>query len=113
MVTETSSMGDYAHRAAWMEETLQGVRRLRQSGVPVIGYTWFPLFSMIEWNYREGDRPLDQYTLNLGLVDCHYDQNRVFQRCKTPLFERYQRHISGQTEKVKPAFTTQFIVETT
>jgi beta-glucosidase len=51
MVTETSANKTINHRARWMDETIDTVRQLRLEGMPVIGYTWFPLFTMIEWDY--------------------------------------------------------------
>jgi hypothetical protein len=35
--------------------------------VPVLGYTWFPLFTMIDWRYRFGKRPVDHFLLDLGV----------------------------------------------
>ena len=52
MVTETSATGTQLERSRWLEGTLGAVRQVRRQGVPVVGYTWFPLFTMIEWKYR-------------------------------------------------------------
>jgi hypothetical protein len=43
------------------------VKKLRAGGVPVIGYTWFPLFTMVDWRYRLGRRAMNHYYINLGL----------------------------------------------
>jgi beta-glucosidase/6-phospho-beta-glucosidase/beta-galactosidase len=95
MVTETSSAGGLTRRARWMDETLEAVRGLRRQGVPVVGYTWFPLFSMFDWKYRRGRRPLADYALHLGLYDCEFDSRGVFRRRATPLVARYRRHIAA------------------
>lgn len=95
MVTETSANWNVAGRARWMDETIAAVRELRIQGVPVIGYTWFPLFSMIEWSYRRGRRPLDEYLIHLGLYDSSFDSKGHLRRRKTPLVERYRRHIAN------------------
>jgi hypothetical protein len=95
MVTETSAAGNLTRRARWMDETLDAVRSLRQQGVPVVGYTWFPLFSMFDWKYRRGRRPLADYALHLGLYDCAFDSRGVFRRRATPLVERYRSHIAA------------------
>lgn len=94
MVTETSANADIAGRALWMDETLDTVRALRREGVPVVGYTWFPLFTMIDWNYRKGRRPLRDYLIHLGLYDSEFDSKVVLRRRKTTLVKRYQRHMA-------------------
>ena len=67
MVTETSAKGDEAVRARWLDASVAAIRELRSRGIPVLGYTWFPLFTMIDWKYRFGRRPLEDYRLDLGL----------------------------------------------
>jgi beta-glucosidase/6-phospho-beta-glucosidase/beta-galactosidase len=93
MVTETSAKGSHAQRGRWMDETISAVHALRREGVPVAGYTWFPMFTMFDWKYRTGRRPLSAYTINLGLFDCDFDQGGVYCRIPTPLVDRYREHI--------------------
>jgi beta-glucosidase len=94
MVTETSAKGNIAVRARWMDETIQTMRNLRNQNVPVIGYTWFPLFTMVDWVYRRGRRPLSDYLLHLGLYDAAFDEADILQRHATPLVARYQHHMA-------------------
>jgi beta-glucosidase len=93
MVTETSALRDLDGRARWMDETIAAVRALRQQGVPVVGYTWFPFFSMISWYYRRGRRPLGDYLLHLGLHEAHFNEQGVLQRQATTLVERFRGHM--------------------
>ncbi len=95
MITETSANRNIAGRAQWMDETLDTVRTLRKEGIPVLGYTWFPLFTMIDWEYRKGRRPLKDYLIHLGLYDSAFDSKGVLRRHKTPLVKRYQQHIAN------------------
>ena len=67
LITETSAHGSDAARLAWLHTSLAAVKALRTEGVPVVGYTWFPLFTMIDWRYRFGQEPADRYRLELGL----------------------------------------------
>jgi beta-glucosidase/6-phospho-beta-glucosidase/beta-galactosidase len=67
MVTETSEYGTVARRARWLDTSIRAIKELRMESVPVMGYTWFPLFTMIDWRYRYGTRPADQYRVDLGL----------------------------------------------
>jgi len=95
IITETSANRDIPGRARWMDETLDTVRALRMEGIPVVGYTWFPLFTMIDWAYRKGRHPLKDYLIHLGLYDSDFDSNGILRRRKTPLVKRYQQHIAN------------------
>jgi beta-glucosidase/6-phospho-beta-glucosidase/beta-galactosidase len=93
IVTETSARGDLATRTRWMDETIAAVAALRREGMPVVGYTWFPLITMIDWAYRTGRRPLHHYLLHLGLYEAGFDSAGVLQRQHTPLVEYFRRHV--------------------
>jgi len=67
MITETSAMGGDEVREQWLKSSVSMIRDLRLGGVPVIGYTWFPLFTMIDWRYRFSTEPLENFYLELGL----------------------------------------------
>jgi beta-glucosidase/6-phospho-beta-glucosidase/beta-galactosidase len=90
LVTETSAKGDVAVRAEWMEQTLTAVRAARAAGVPVHGYTWFPLITMIDWDYRASDLPVEHFLLHLGLWDSAFDEHGVLVRHETPLVAKYR-----------------------
>lgn len=94
LVTETSLRGDLAQRRQWLDETIECVAELRQAGIPVIGYTWFPLFTMIDWLYRTGRRSLDHYLLHLGLYESAFAADGMLVRQATPLVTRYAQHIA-------------------
>ncbi len=95
MVTETAAMGPVARRAAWMDDSIAAVRQLRADGVPVIGYTWWPLFALVSWTYRVGALPLAHYLVQMGLWDLREEQGRL-ERVRTPLVERYHAHARDQ-----------------
>lgn len=94
LITETSSNGDVNARKRWMDETIQSVGALRKEGVPIIGYTWFPLFTMVDWKYRKGSRTLDKYLIHLGLYDSAFDTEGILRRQETPLVKHYQEHMA-------------------
>lgn len=93
MITETSAPGTIAERREWMDSTLRAVNRTRNEGVDVVGYTWFPLFTMIGWEYRASGLPIDEHLLHLGLWDCQFDDDRVLVRHETPLVNKYRRNV--------------------
>lgn len=110
LVTETSAKGTVQRRTAWMDETLTAVRELRSAGVPIVGYTWFPLFTMIEWEYRPATTSLANHLLHLGLFDAAFDDTGVLQRHATPLVEAYRAQtalpmpaIGGEQSTLEPA----------
>ena len=92
MVTETSAKGPLDVRARWLDASVAAVRHLRAEGVPVLGYTWFPLFTMIDWRYRFGRKPAEHYRLDLGLYTLDGDAGRRWQA--TPLVEQYRRYVA-------------------
>jgi beta-glucosidase len=57
--------------------------------VPVLGYTWFPLFTMIDWRSRFGRGPLDEYRLELGLYNLAGNGHRWQ---PTPLVEQIRSY---------------------
>jgi hypothetical protein len=97
MVTETSAKGNEAVRARWLEASVAAIRGLRHRGIPVLGYTWVPLFTMIDWKYRFGRGPLEEYRLDLGL----YTTDGTERRWRaTPLVEQFRSYISDSENAI-------------
>lgn len=85
-ISETASVGSIARRAAWLEESVAAVNRLRREGVPLVGYTWWPLFALVTWGYRQGTREPEFYLKQMGL----WDLDTRFDRIATPLVEQFR-----------------------
>jgi len=94
MITETAAKGGVGKRAAWMDASIAVVRQLRGEGVPVIGYTWWPLFALISWPYRVGSLPLEKYLMQMGLWDLKMRDSRL-ERVRTPLVDRYRAYVTS------------------
>ena len=77
MISEVATDGPVARRLAWLDGSLQAVRSLRADGVPVVGYTWWPMFSLVAWAWRQGRRPVADHLLHMGLWDLDADLDRV------------------------------------
>ncbi len=75
MITETSAIGSDEIREQWLDSSVAMIKTMRGNGVPIIGYTWFPLFTMIDWRYRFGNDPLENYYLELGLYQINREGN--------------------------------------
>lgn len=76
-VSETASVGSVARRRRWLRDSVAAVRRLREGGVPLVGYTWWPLFALVTWAYRQGTHPPEYYLRQMGLWDLDPALNRV------------------------------------
>jgi beta-glucosidase/6-phospho-beta-glucosidase/beta-galactosidase len=95
MVTETSAHADHSGRGLWMDDTVAAVRALCHEGMPIVGYTWFPFFSMYRWECRHSTRDLDGYLIHLGLYDLERGADRRLYRKATPLVDRYRQHTAA------------------
>ncbi len=49
-VAESSASGDDALRRAWIAWNLDELRGAHADGVPLLGYTWWPLFDHVDWD---------------------------------------------------------------
>jgi Beta-glucosidase/6-phospho-beta-glucosidase/beta-galactosidase len=93
MITETSAVGSDEIRERWLESSVSMIGDLRKSGVPVIGYTWFPLFTMIDWRYRFSSEPLENFYLELGLYKLNREKRRP-RWIETPLVPKIKTYIA-------------------
>jgi beta-glucosidase/6-phospho-beta-glucosidase/beta-galactosidase len=91
MITETSAVGSDDVRSQWLERSLASIKVLRGNGVPVIGYTWFPLFTMVDWRYRFSQEPIEHFYLELGLYRLDRSGERRWE--PTPLVEQFKGYV--------------------
>lgn len=99
IITETSAFGSDETRAQWLHSSLAAVKQLRADGVPVLGYTWFPMLTMIDWRYRYGRGPIERYQIELGL----YRLNREATGGRwlaTPLVEQLRKDIEAPDKAI-------------
>jgi beta-glucosidase/6-phospho-beta-glucosidase/beta-galactosidase len=85
-ISETASVGSVARRAAWLAGSVAAVKRLRESGVPLVGYTWWPLFALVTWAYRQGVHAPEYYLKQMGL----WNLNLKLERVPTPLIAQFR-----------------------
>ncbi|HZA30049.1 MAG TPA: family 1 glycosylhydrolase [Propionibacteriaceae bacterium] len=86
LLTETASRGHVRRRRAWLDESVTAVREVRTAGIPVVGYTWWPLFDLISWTYARGRKPFGDYLAPMGLWQL---DPTTLDRRPTPLVEAY------------------------
>lgn len=99
MITETSAVGTYEIRSKWLDFSTSTIKYLRAKGVPVIGYTWFPLFTMIDWRYRFSNEPLENFYLELGLYNLNRERTGA-RWIETPLVEDFRRCVRTPVETI-------------
>lgn len=99
MITETSAPGHHLDRSRWMNQTIAAVREVRAESVPVIGYVWFPMFTMIEWKYRWSRKGLRHHLLHLGLYDVEAHDGRM-DRQPTSLVTTYRDYLHNSAAAI-------------
>lgn len=68
-IGETSTEGDDTRRAAWLRDSVTAVARLREQGVPVRGYAWWPLFDFVDWSHAASGRTVEEFWLRREGLD--------------------------------------------
>ncbi|WP_223691511.1 family 1 glycosylhydrolase [Leifsonia poae] len=91
MLTETCVTGSAAERIDWLDASVVLIERMRADGVPIVGYTWWPLFDMYEWTWRHTDNPRHDHLLTMGLYDLVESDNGLL-RVENPVAARYREH---------------------
>lgn len=90
LISETSARGDGVAQQRWLEESVARVLELRGNGLPVVGYTWFPLFDLLDWSYRTGSEEPARYLEPLGLARLRPAPNGDLVREPTAAFDKFR-----------------------
>lgn len=101
LISETASSGPVRRRARWLEDSVAAVRRAREGGVPLVGYTWWPLFALVTWGYREGRKAPEDYLRQMGLWDLRPSGGGL-ERVETELVDRYRELAASGAQSVGP-----------
>lgn len=95
-VSETASVGSVRRRRDWLQTSVEASWRTRRSGIPLVGYTWWPLFALVTWAYRQGVNPPPYYLKQMGL----WDLDPKMERVPTELVPIFKDYVSGDIEPV-------------
>lgn len=90
-LTETCWPGTVEERVQWLKDSVAAVDELRDGGMNLIGYTWWSLFDMIYWVYRDENKPVENYLAQMGLWDLKANDRLSFDRVKTAAAETYRQ----------------------
>jgi beta-glucosidase/6-phospho-beta-glucosidase/beta-galactosidase len=86
MISEVATAGTVARRMRWLDRSLAAVRDVRHRGIPLVGYTWWPMFALVTWAWRQGRRDISRHLLQMGLWDLDPELNRI----PTPLVKVFR-----------------------
>lgn len=87
MITETSIEGDDSIRSAWLHSSVRAIARLREEGLDIRGYTWWPIFDFVDWSYASGGRNVEEFALDEGILAARQEAG-IGGRSKTPFLRR-------------------------
>ena len=61
MVTETAVEGGAEEQCAWVDELVEGLRGLRNEGLPIVGVTWWPFIDFVDWSWASGGSVVEEF----------------------------------------------------
>ena len=100
MISETASIGSLRRRLDWLDRSVAATRELREEGVPLVGYTWWPMFALVTWAYRQGRRPVAEHLAQMGLWDIVPDEADPLRRVRTSAVDSYRQLVTGGVNAV-------------
>lgn len=102
IISETASLGSVKKRDAWLTDSVEAARRVRARGIPLAGYTWWPLFALVTWAYRQGTKPPEYYLKQMGLWDLQANERGELLRVRTTLVDKFRDLAARGADPVGP-----------
>jgi beta-glucosidase len=102
-VTETSRGGAVEARLEWLDESIAEVETLRAEGMSIVGYTWFPFMTLVDWLWRNDLKTSDEWFIHMGLVDLERGADRVLARKKTAAFAPFREAALAARQAERPS----------
>jgi beta-glucosidase/6-phospho-beta-glucosidase/beta-galactosidase/glycosyltransferase involved in cell wall biosynthesis len=109
MLTETSIDGKPINREIWLDRTIDDIRQLREEGIPMLGFIWWPLLDQLDWDGAMTHRIGKIH--EVGLFNLHREPDGVLKRSTTPLIKMFKAAMEagesriGKLEKIVFAAT--------
>jgi beta-glucosidase/6-phospho-beta-glucosidase/beta-galactosidase/glycosyltransferase involved in cell wall biosynthesis len=98
MVTETSVDGPPISREIWLQTMTDGIKQLREEGIPLTGMIWWPVFDQIDWDGALLHRIGKLHRVGLFTLDRQPDG--TLKRTETPLAKAYRSLVESGDEHV-------------
>lgn len=106
LLTETSIEGQPINREIWFDQNLEDCRRLRQEGIPMLGFFWWPLVDQIDWDGALTHRIGKVH--EVGLYTLRRQADGTLARIATPMV-RHMRRAIEQGEQAVGALEQQWL----
>jgi len=90
MVSETCVTGTVAERIEWLEESVAWAHAIRNEGIDLVAYTWWPLFDMYEWTWRHSTAEREAHRLTMGLWELAESPHGLLRK-ETAVAQVYRR----------------------
>jgi beta-glucosidase len=90
LITETSIEGDDVVRTEWLDASVRCVYELRESGMDVRGYTWWPIMDFVDWSYASEGRNVEEFAVDDAIVTARATSSAALTGIprKTPFLRR-------------------------
>ena len=98
MLTETSADGHPINREIWLEQTIDDCRRLREDGIPMNGYFWWPMIDQLDWDGALTHRVGKIH--DVGIYNLKRQTDGTLTRHATPLVKQFARFVAGGDDAV-------------
>jgi beta-glucosidase/6-phospho-beta-glucosidase/beta-galactosidase len=98
MLTETSIEGKPINREIWLEETVEDCKRLREEGIPMVGYFWWPMVDQVDWDGALTHRVGKIH--EVGMFNLKRQADGSMTRHATPLVKLYRDMAAAGDERV-------------
>ena len=102
-LTETSMVGPAELRLKWLDASVARLFDLRDDGVEIVGYTWWPLFHFVDWAYRTSGAAAEKHLVEMGMYDLVPDEIGMLRRVATPVVDRFRAHVAAVAASGRPA----------
>lgn len=96
MVAEAATSGPVARRLRWLDSSVDSLAKSRAAGLPMFGYTWWPMFALVTWAWRQGDRDIARHLLQMGL----WDLDEKLERIATPVVDAFRALVVSGSQRV-------------
>ena len=98
MLTETSVEGKPINREIWLDTTLDHIRRLREEGVPMLGFIWWPMIDQLDWDGALTHRIGKIH--QVGMFNLSRQKDGTLQRTPTPLIRQFKAAMAAGDERI-------------
>lgn len=98
MLTETSADGHPINRQIWLEQTIDDCRRLREDGIPMNGYFWWPMIDQLDWDGALTHRVGKIH--DVGIYNLKRQTDSTLTRHATPLVQQFAAIVASGDDAV-------------